>query len=144
MTLKPTDMLEIQSAIDQYERKFPRRPAPSAEVALAWRLGKKEWARRQAAQQEAAQEDAQPSVHGVGSRVEETPDSVFAEQECNRLAWAWDQLRLRWLTWSPADDAPKSFGSPLIKNALMVGWWGAVAVMVASVFFFGAIVGGFK
>jgi hypothetical protein len=32
----------------------------------------------------------------------------------------------------------------LIKNALMVGWWGAVAVMVASVFFFGAIVGGFK
>jgi len=26
----------------------------------------------------------------------------------------------------------------------MVGWWGAVAVMVASVFFFGAIVGGFK
>ena len=49
MTLKPTDMLEIQSAIDEYERKFPRRPAPSAEVALAWRLGKKEWARRQAA-----------------------------------------------------------------------------------------------
>ncbi len=44
MTLKPTDMLEIQSAIDEYERKFPRRPAPSAEVALAWRLGKREWA----------------------------------------------------------------------------------------------------
>ena len=41
MTLKPTDMLEIQSAIDEYERKFPRRPAPSAEVALAWRLGKR-------------------------------------------------------------------------------------------------------
>ena len=100
MTLKPTDMLEIQSAIDQYERKFPRRPAPSAEVALAWRLGKKEWARRQAAQQE-----AQPS---------------------------------------PAEGAPQSLGSPWIKNALMVGWWGAVAVMVASVFFFGAIVGGFK
>ena len=50
MTLKPTDMLEIQSAIDEYERKFPRRPAPSAEVALAWRLGKREWAKRQAAQ----------------------------------------------------------------------------------------------
>ncbi|MGB8538852.1 MAG: hypothetical protein WCD57_20685 [Acidobacteriaceae bacterium] len=100
MTLKPTDMLEIQTAIDAYERKFPRRPAPSAEVALAWRLGKKEWARRQAAQQE-----AQPSVPGVGSSVDESP----------------------WIT-----------------NALMVGWWGAVAVMVASVFFFGAIVGGFK
>ena len=48
MTLKPTDMLEIQSAIDEYERKFPRRPAPSAEVALAWRLGKREAARRMA------------------------------------------------------------------------------------------------
>ena len=35
MTLKPTDMLEIQSAIDEYERKPPRRPTPSAEVALA-------------------------------------------------------------------------------------------------------------
>jgi hypothetical protein len=139
MTLKPTDMLEIQTAIDEYERKFPRRPAPSAEVALAWRLGKKEWARRQAAQQE-----AQPSVPGVGSSVDETPDSVFAEQECSRLAWAWEQLRLRWLTWSPAEGAPQSLGSPWIKNALMVGWWGAVAVMVASVFFFGAIVGGFK
>ena len=42
MTLKPTDMLEIRSAIDAYERKFPRRRAPSAEVALAWRLGKRE------------------------------------------------------------------------------------------------------
>ena len=42
MTLRPTDMLEIQSAIDEYERKFPGRAAPSAEVALAWRLGKRE------------------------------------------------------------------------------------------------------
>jgi hypothetical protein len=139
MSLKPTDMLEIQTAIDAYEKKFPRRPAPSAEVALAWRLGKKEWARRQAAQQE-----SQPSVPGVGSSGDETPDSVFAEQECSRLAWAWEQLWLRWLTLSPAEGAPQSLGSPWIKNALMVGWWGAVAVMVASVFFFGAIVGGFK
>lgn len=111
MTLKPTDMLEIQSAIDQYERKFPRRPAPSAEVALAWRLGKKEFARRQAAQQH-----AQPDV---GSSAVETPDSELSEQEF-------------------------SLPSPWIENALMLGWWGAVAVMVASVFFFGAMVGGFK
>jgi hypothetical protein len=108
-------------------------------VALAWRLGKKEWARRQAAQQ-----DAQPSVRDVGSSADETPDSVLAKQECSRLAWAWEQLRLRWLTGSPAEGAPNGFESPWIKNALMVGWWGAVAVMVASVFFFGAIVGGFK
>ena len=100
MTLKPTDMLEIQTAIDEYERKFPHRSAPSAEVALAWRLGKKEWARRQAAQQE-----AEPI---------------------------------------PTEATLQSLRSPWITNALMVGWWGAVAVMVASVFFFGAIVGGFK
>ena len=46
MTLKPTDMLEIQSAIDEYERKYRGRTAPSAEVALAWRLGKREAAKR--------------------------------------------------------------------------------------------------
>ena len=39
MTLRPTDMLQIQSAIDEYEKKFPRRPAPTAEEALAWRFG---------------------------------------------------------------------------------------------------------
>jgi hypothetical protein len=137
MTLKPTDMLEIQSAIDEYERKFPRRPAPSAEVALAWRLGKKEWARRQA-----AENAPQPHSPGLASSGEETPDSVFAEQECNRLVWVWEQLRLRWLT--SAEDGPESFASPLIQKVLLVGWWGMVAVMVASVFVFGAIVGGFK
>ena len=57
MALKPTDMLEIQSAIDAYERKFPRRQAPTAEVALAWRLGKREWARRQAAEKAAQATD---------------------------------------------------------------------------------------
>jgi hypothetical protein len=137
MTLKPTDMLEIQSAIDEYERKFPRRPAPSAEVALAWRLGKKEWARRQA-----AENAPQPASPDLASSGEETPDSVFAEQECNRLVWAWEQLRLRWLT--SAEDAPESFASPWVQRVLLVGWWGMVAVMVASVFVFGAIVGGFK
>src|SRR5258708_39402519 len=108
MTLKPTDVLEIQSAIDKYERKFPRRPSPSAMVALAWRLGKKEWARRGA-----AQPDAQPSGPGGASGGEEAPDSGFAGQESSQLAWGW-------------------IGSPLIKKALMVGWGGAVAVMVAS------------
>jgi len=137
MTLKPTDMLEIQSAIDEYERKFPRRPAPSAEAALAWRLGKKEWARRQA-----AENAPQPDTPDLASSGEETVDSVFAEQECNRLAWAWEQLRLRWLT--SAEDAPEGFASPWVQKVLLVGWWGMVAVMVASVFVFGAIVGGFK
>jgi hypothetical protein len=42
MTLRPTDMLQIQSAIDEYEKKFPRRPPPTAEEALAWRFGTRE------------------------------------------------------------------------------------------------------
>jgi hypothetical protein len=33
---------------------------------------------------------------------------------------------------------------PFARAALRVGWWGMVAVLTASVFFFGAIVGGFK
>jgi len=89
MTLKPTDMLEIQSAIDEYERKFPRRPAPSAEVALAWRLGK---------------------------RVATT-----------NLA-------------TPAlEDAP-----PWVEGIARVGWWGMFALITASVFFFGAVIGGLR
>jgi hypothetical protein len=138
MTLKPTDMLEIQSAIDAYERKFPRRPAPSAEVALAWRLGKREWARRQAAQKAAGATDPNRAPNR-----REKPDSALENQECNRLVWAWQQFRLRWLT---SDDVPTSIeGSlPWTEKALLVGWWGVFAVLVASIFFLGAMVGGFK
>jgi hypothetical protein len=135
-------MLEIQSAIDEYERKFPRRPAPSAEVALAWRLGKREWAKRQAAERAAQQ--GNPDLASAGKKK---PNSVFAQQECNWLVWAWEQFRLRWLTWDSSEDAaPEHFPGllPWVKKALLVGWWGVVAVVVASVFFFGAIVGGFK
>jgi hypothetical protein len=127
MTLKPTDMLEIQSAIDAYERKFPRRAAPTAAVALAWRLGKREWAKRLAGNPELAPE------------VKEKPDRGLAEQECNRLVWAWQQLRIRWQTSRDEDGTV-----PWVRKALLVGWWGVVAVVVASVFFFGALVGGFK
>jgi hypothetical protein len=137
MTLKPTDMLEIQSAIDEYERKFPGRRAPSAEVALAWRLGKREAARI------------------LGSREEEkralkTADEVepeFAQQECGRLAWAWERITLQWQIWTaPKDDESELDGGllPWVKGVLLVGWWGVVAVAVASIFFFGAFVGGLK
>ena len=141
MTLRPTDMLEIQTAIDEYERRFPRRPAPTAEEALAWRLGKREWARRQAA--ERAGEQGSTDITSGG---EQKPDSVFAQQECNRLVWAWEQFRLRWLTWESSGDSLEHFAGlvPWVKRALVVGWWGVVAVLVASVFVFGAIVGGFK
>jgi hypothetical protein len=46
MTLTPADMLSIQHAIDLYEKKFPHKPSPSAEVALAWlasRRGRGPW-----------------------------------------------------------------------------------------------------
>jgi hypothetical protein len=45
MTLGPVDIFVIQRAIEDYEHKYPRRPAPTAEEALAWRLrrqGKRE------------------------------------------------------------------------------------------------------
>ncbi len=137
MTLKPTDMLEIQSAIDEYERKFPGRRAPSAEVALAWRLGKREAKKRFATWGE----------DKFASTKTEKSEPEFAEQECGRLAWAWEQITLRWQMWttSKEDDSEGAVGLlPWVKGVLLVGWWSAVAVAVASVFFFGAIVGGLK
>jgi hypothetical protein len=38
--LRPFDILIIQTAIEEYRRKYPQRPIPSAEEALAWRLGR--------------------------------------------------------------------------------------------------------
>ncbi len=129
MTLKPTDMLEIQSAIDEYEKKFPRRPAPTAEEALAWRLGKREAAKR------------------FRSNDEKKPSTEFEQQECNRFVWAWEQIRLQLQIWaSPKEDVPSSADVllPWVKGVLLVGLWSVVAVVVASVFFLGALVGGLK
>jgi len=133
MTLKPTDMLLIQTAIDEYERKFPRRPAPSAEVALTWRLGKR------AAKQILGQADPTPAVRGASKDA-----SLFAQQECNRLVWAWQQLWLYLQTWDLAEDSSGGGMVLWVRRVLLVGWWGVVAVAVVSVFFFGALVGGFK
>jgi hypothetical protein len=136
MTLSPTDMLEIQTAIDEYERKFPRRAAPSAEVALAWRLGKREARRRLASWGE---EKFASTVH--------EPEPEFEEQECSRLAWVWERLTLQWQIWTaPKDEDSEDAAGllPWVKGVLLVGWWGVVALVVASVFFFGAFVGGLK
>jgi hypothetical protein len=137
MTLRPTDMLEIQSAIDEYERKFPRRATPSAEVALAWRLGKREARRLLASLEE----------EKLASTKVEEPEPDFDEQECSRLAWAWERITLQWQIWTAPkeDDSEAAAGLlPWVKSVLLVGWWGVVAVAVASVFFFGAFVGGLK
>jgi hypothetical protein len=39
MTLTRTDVFAIQGAIDAYEKRFPRRPSPSATEALVWQAG---------------------------------------------------------------------------------------------------------
>jgi len=39
MSLTQTDVFAIQAAIDGYEKRFPRRPSPSAAEALAWQAG---------------------------------------------------------------------------------------------------------
>jgi hypothetical protein len=39
--LTPFDILIIQTAIEDYKRKYRKRPVPSAEEALAWRAGHK-------------------------------------------------------------------------------------------------------
>ncbi|MGB8539258.1 MAG: hypothetical protein WCD57_22735 [Acidobacteriaceae bacterium] len=37
--LSPMDILVIQNAIEEYSRKYPGRPTPSAEEALTWKFG---------------------------------------------------------------------------------------------------------
>jgi hypothetical protein len=39
MSFTQTDVFAIQGAIDAYEKRFPRRPSPSAAEALAWQAG---------------------------------------------------------------------------------------------------------
>ena|ERR1700761_973932 len=120
MTLKPSDMLMIQTAIDDYQRKYPRKPAPSAKTALHWRLGRR----------------------ATAPAKEKEAGSLVADQECNRLVWIWQQFLLYLQTWERADH---DGGAILwVRRMLLVSWWGILAVAVASVFFFGALVGGFK
>jgi hypothetical protein len=145
MTLKPTDMLEIQSAIDAYERKFPRRPAPTAEVALAWRLGKKEWARRQAAER-AREATSEQLEAGVDDELKAPVEPVSSRVPRQRR-----QIRLRWQTPGIFSESGENFGeersqgsNPWVRSVLRVGLWGVLAVLVASVFMLGAIAGGFK
>lgn len=37
--LSPMDILVIQNAMEDYSQKYPDRPVPSAEEALAWKFG---------------------------------------------------------------------------------------------------------
>jgi hypothetical protein len=66
MALTPTDMLKIQSAIDAYERRYPRRPSPTAAEALAWQANKRGF--KLALVQDAAAASAVPAVSSAFRR----------------------------------------------------------------------------
>jgi hypothetical protein len=93
MTLTPTDMLMIQSAIDRYEKKFPRKPSPSAAEALAWQ------ARKQ------------------GTRLLSEESSPIKMGKRGVWSWASGSFRVWWQKWPgqrdieiEATDAPRSCG----------------------------------
>ena len=79
--LRPFDVFEIQTAIDVYERRHPRCATPSAEVALAWRLG---WRGR-----ERATEQKPP-------RKLKRQRTRF-EGEVGLLRWAYEGFLVWWL-----------------------------------------------
>jgi hypothetical protein len=56
--LSPMDILVIQTAIEEYSRKYPDRPAPSAEEALAWQFGDR--GRRKKQRQTSATDEQAP------------------------------------------------------------------------------------
>ena len=114
MTLKPTDMLEIQSAIDAYERKFPGRPRPRRRSRWpgAWVNGRRGSASRHGEEKLAS------------TNVEE-PEPEFADQECSRLAWVWEQIRLRMQIWSAGkDDDDSEAAADLLPWVRACCWWG--------------------
>ncbi len=88
--LRPFDVFEIQTAIDKYERRHPRRATPSAEVALAWTLG---WRGR--------------ARVSTGARVKQTQENqsyriqkrrpIRLEGEVGPLRWAYESLLVWWL-----------------------------------------------
>jgi hypothetical protein len=127
MTLTPSDILEIQSAIDGYEKRFPRKPSPSVAEALAWRLGTREPGNRAASQ----------SNSDPGSRA---LDAEPSPQECNRMLGKRETIRLR-----VRYNQKHSTGLPFwVKRPLQFCGWGLVAVLTALCFLFGASLGGFK
>ena len=128
MTLRPTDMLQIQSAIDAYEKKFPRRPAPTAEQALAWRLGKSEAARFMGRTNIAPPEAPSLRQH-----------TIVEEPEATRIRLGWFIVRMPRLKPALSEDMV-----PAVKGVLRFGWWSMIALGTASVFVLGAIAGGFK
>ena len=87
--LRPFDVFEIQTAIDDYQRRHPQRATPSAEVALAWRLG---WRGRERAW-----------AHAFAGQTEQKPPRKLKRQrtrfegEVGHLRWAYEGFLDWWL-----------------------------------------------
>jgi hypothetical protein len=56
--LSPMDILVIQNAMEEYSQKYPDRPTPSAEEALAWQFGDR--GRRKKQRQTSATDERAP------------------------------------------------------------------------------------
>lgn len=87
--LRPFDVFEIQTAIDDYERKHPRSATPSAEAALAWRLGCR--GRERAAAAAFGQQSERTRPRKIKRR------QTRLEGEVGLLRWAYEGLLVWWL-----------------------------------------------
>jgi hypothetical protein len=85
--LRPFDVFEIQTAIDKYERRHPRRGTPSAEVALAWVLG---WRGR------AAGVSIKQLLKNQSHRTQNRQRARL-EGEVGPLRWAYEAFLVWWL-----------------------------------------------
>ncbi len=84
-SLTHVDMLSIQHAIDLYETKFPQRPSPSAEVALAWlasRRGHRGWRRRVASPVKGFM-----TLLRLGPGIADASKPKLLAEETRRRAW---------------------------------------------------------
>ena len=87
--LRPFDVFEIQTAIDNYERRHPRRATPSAEVALAWSLGWRGRARGAAGARLQQPEEAR--------QRKQKRRRTRLEGEVGPLRWAYEAVIVWWL-----------------------------------------------
>jgi len=88
--LRPFDVFEIQTAIDKYERRHPRRATPSAEVALAWTLG---WRGRTRVSPGASIKQREENQ----SHRKQKRRPIRLEGEVGPLRWAYEAFLVWWL-----------------------------------------------
>jgi hypothetical protein len=91
MTLTPSDILEIQSAIDEYEKRFPRKPSPTVAEALAWRLGT-----RGPGKLAASQSNSDPGSSGIHSETVRLRVRHIRQRSTDLPLWVKRPLQFCW------------------------------------------------